>query len=40
MPNAELRVIESVWGHCAGGPGREASAMTQLQAAVEDLLAS
>ncbi len=22
MPNAELRVIPSVWGHCAGGPGR------------------
>ena len=21
MPNAELRPIESVWGHLAGGPG-------------------
>ena len=22
MPNAELRVIPSIWGHLAGGPGR------------------
>lgn len=21
MPNAELRPIPSIWGHCAGGPG-------------------
>ena len=39
IPNAELRVIESAWGHCAGGPGREAGAMVQLHSAVKDLLA-
>ena len=38
MPHAELRVIESDWGHCAGGPGREDAAMRQLAGAVEDLL--
>ena len=38
MPHAELRVIESDWGHCAGGPGREDGAMRQLGGAVEDLL--
>ena len=21
MPNAELRIIPSIWGHLAGGPG-------------------
>ena len=38
MPHAELRVIESDWGHCAGGPGREDAAMRQLGEAVDDLL--
>jgi homoserine O-acetyltransferase len=37
MPHAELRVIESDWGHCAGGPGREDAAMRQLGDAVDDL---
>ena len=39
IPNAELRVIESAWGHCAGGPGREAGAMVQLHSAAKELLA-
>ena len=40
MPNAELRVLESDWGHCAGGPGRSPQAMAQVFAAMHDLLAS
>ncbi len=39
MSYAEVRVIDSVWGHCAGGPGREDAAMSQLACAVKDLLA-
>lgn len=39
MPNAELRVLESEWGHCAGGPGRSPEAMAQVFAAMQDLLA-
>ncbi|MCQ4261396.1 homoserine acetyltransferase [Stutzerimonas stutzeri] len=38
MPNAELRVLESDWGHCAGGPGRSAAAMQQVFAAMAELL--
>ena len=38
MRHAELRVIESDWGHCAGGPGREEEAMRQIASAVSDLL--
>jgi len=40
MPNAELRVLESDWGHCAGGPGRSPEAMAQVFSAMHDLLAS
>ncbi len=40
MPNAELRVLQSDWGHCAGGPGRSPQAMAQVFAAMHDLLAS
>lgn len=40
MPNAELRVLRSDWGHCAGGPGRNSEAMAQVFAAMHDLLAS
>lgn len=39
MPHAELRVLESDWGHCAGGPGRSPEAMQQVFAAMRDLLA-
>ncbi|MBE7375224.1 alpha/beta fold hydrolase [Pseudomonas lopnurensis] len=38
MPNAELRVLESDWGHCAGGPGRDPQAMAQIFAAMRALL--
>lgn len=40
MPNAELRVLTSDWGHCAGGPGRSPEAMAQVFAAMRDLLGS
>jgi len=33
MPNAELRVIPSVWGHRAGAPGTDPA-----EAAISDLL--
>jgi homoserine O-acetyltransferase/O-succinyltransferase len=39
MPSADFRVLESGWGHCAGGPGREPEAMAQLWQALRDLLA-
>jgi len=38
IPGAELRVLESDWGHCAGGPGRSAPAMQQVFAAMAELL--
>lgn len=30
MPQARFRVMQSEWGHCAGGPGREPAAMAQV----------
>lgn len=38
MPNAELRVIESIWGHCAGGPDRVPEAMRHIEGALDELL--
>lgn len=38
IPGATLRVLESDWGHCAGGPGREPAAMAQVFAALAELL--
>lgn len=38
MPNAELRVIDSVWGHYAGGPGRNREATAVIEAAIAELL--
>ncbi len=38
MPNAELRVLKSDWGHCAGGPGRNPDAMAQVFSAMCELL--
>jgi len=38
MPNAELRVIDSIWGHYAGG-GRVAEDTAMIDAALKDLLA-
>jgi homoserine O-acetyltransferase len=39
MPQADFRVMQSEWGHCAGGPGREPAAMAQLWQGLRDLLA-
>jgi len=39
MPDADFRVLDSQWGHCAGGPGREPAAMAQLWQALHELLA-
>lgn len=38
MPNAELRVFSSAWGHCAGSPGRLAEFGRALDAAAAELL--
>ena len=40
MPNAELRVIPSIWGHLAGGPGRNPVDTKFIDAALKELLAS
>ena len=39
MPNAELRVIPSVWGHRAGSPGSDPADIRFLDDAIRDLLA-
>ena len=39
MPNAELRPIESIWGHLAGGPGFNAVDAAFVDAALRELLA-
>jgi len=38
MPNAELRVIESVWGHRAGGPNSDPRDIAFVEQAIRDLL--
>ena len=40
MPNAELRVIETIWGHTGGGPGRNPSDTGFIDAQLKELLAS
>ena len=40
MPNAELRVIPSIWGHLAGGPGINPEDTRFLDAALKELLSS
>lgn len=40
MPNAELRPIESIWGHLAGGPGFNPLDAAFVDAALRELLAS
>ncbi len=40
MPNAELRVIETIWGHTGGGPGRNAEDTAFIDAQLKELLAS
>ena len=38
MPNAELRVVDSFWGHFAGGPGTSPDDIRQLDDALKELL--
>jgi homoserine O-acetyltransferase len=40
MPRAELRVIESVWGHRAGSPNSAPEDIAFIEQAIRDLLAS
>ena len=40
MPNAELRPIESIWGHQAGGPGYSPADTAFVDAALRELLES
>ena len=40
LPNAELRVIPSIWGHLAGGPGRNPEDTKFIDVALKELLAS
>ena len=36
----ELRVVDTVWGHFAGGPGTSPDDIATLDAALKELLAS
>jgi len=38
LPRAELRVIDSSWGHIAGGPDRNAQASALIDQAIRELL--
>jgi homoserine O-acetyltransferase/O-succinyltransferase len=38
MPHAELRVLDSIWGHRAGAPGSDPRDIASVQRAVADLL--
>ena len=38
MPNAELRVYDSPWGHCVGNPGNDPEFEAFLDSCVNDLL--
>lgn len=40
MPNAELRVIPTIWGHTGGGPGRNPADTAFIDAQLKELLAS
>lgn len=40
MPNAELRVVDTVWGHFAGGPGTSPADIQVLDDALKELLAA
>jgi homoserine O-acetyltransferase/O-succinyltransferase len=40
MPNAELRVCKTDWGHFAGGPGTSPEDIKFLDAALKELLAA
>jgi homoserine O-acetyltransferase/O-succinyltransferase len=38
MPNAALQILESKWGHCAGGPDRNPADTAFMERAIRDLL--
>ena len=40
MPNASLRIIPSIWGHLAGGPGRNPEDTRFIDKMLKELLAS
>ena len=40
MPNAELRVVPSVWGHRAAAPGTDPEDIRFFDRAIRDLLAA
>ena len=40
MPNADLRIIPSIWGHLAGGPGRNPEDTQFMDQMLKELLAS
>ena len=40
MPNAELRVIETIWGHTGGGPGRNPADTAFVDRQLKELLES
>lgn len=40
MPNAELRVIPTIWGHAGGGPGRNPVDTAFIDTAIKELLTS
>lgn len=40
LPRAQLRVIESSWGHIAGGPDRQPQASALIDAAIRELLSA
>ncbi len=40
MPNAELQVIRSIWGHFAGGPLAQPSDLSFVDGAIKELLSS
>ena len=40
MPNAELRPIETIWGHTGGGPGRNPVDTAFIDRQLKELLAS
>jgi len=40
MPSAELRVIPSIWGHLAGGPGRNPADTQFIDDNLKELLAN
>jgi homoserine O-acetyltransferase len=39
IADAELRVLHSPYGHCAGAPGRFAEETAQVEQAIRELLA-